>query len=200
MVGRGTRKYPGKDDCIIIDFTDKSHDVCALPSLLGLNIKDGKSVIEEIEEEEKEKRGRSGRVKEIGVLEEFDLLGKSKFRWTFYGKDWRLPIGPGEYASLIPGAGNMFSAFLIKKGEKPEILYESPLDLGYAQGICEDFARKSGGSFASKTAKWRKTPPTDKQIEWLKKIGVNHEGMTKGEASDALDNYFASKARQKVGR
>lgn len=36
-VGRGTRLYPGKKDCLILDFVDLSSlDLCTLPSLLGM--------------------------------------------------------------------------------------------------------------------------------------------------------------------
>jgi hypothetical protein len=38
MTGRGTRIFPGKADCIVIDITDVSrrHRLCALPELVGL--------------------------------------------------------------------------------------------------------------------------------------------------------------------
>ena len=36
-VGRGTRLFPGKTDCLILDFVDLSAlDLCTLPSLFGM--------------------------------------------------------------------------------------------------------------------------------------------------------------------
>lgn len=57
MVGRGTRKAPGKTDCIILDVVDSTtrNSLMTLPSLLGiissLNM-EGRSVIEVVEEME----------------------------------------------------------------------------------------------------------------------------------------------------
>ncbi len=204
MVGRGTRKYPGKSNCIVIDFTDKAHNICALPDLLGKEIEDGESILEIEEREEKEKRNKNAKRKDIGSIAEFDILGKSIFRWTFYGTDWRLPVGVGEYVSIKPcltGLSDitLYNIFIIRKGEKDNLIYNSPLDLSYAQGIGEDYARKNGLAFASKKAKWRQNPsPTEKQIEWLKKFKIFREGITRGEASDALDDFFAKKAREKI--
>ena len=203
MVGRGTRKHPGKSDCIVIDFTDKAHNICALPDLLGKEIKDGESILEVEEREEKEKRNRTARRKDIGSIAEFDILGKSIFRWTFYGVDWRLPVGVGAYVSIRPRLTDsdiaLYNIFIVRKDQGDNLIYNSPLDLNYAQGIGEDYARKNGLAFASKKAKWRQNPsPTEKQIEWLKKFKIFREGMTKGEASDALDDFFAKKAREKL--
>lgn len=90
-------------------------------------------------------------------------------------------------------------ALMQKKSPIPSTyIYSTPLDFGYAQGIGEDYARKNGRIFSDKTAKWRKAPPTEKQLEWLKKFNIPYENLTKGDASDALDNYFAQRAIKKI--
>ena len=63
-IGRGTRRHPGKADCIVIDFCDNRHDICSLPQLLGfddINLNDGKSVIETLTCKEQEELNKSAR-------------------------------------------------------------------------------------------------------------------------------------------
>lgn len=81
MVGRGTRLYPGKEFCLVIDFCDSRHDVCQLGTLLGKKMKDGQTITEAIEEQEREEKLQyEAKVQEVKT-KEFDLLNRSRFRW-----------------------------------------------------------------------------------------------------------------------
>jgi len=225
-IGRGTRRHPGKADCIVIDFCDNRHDICSLPQLLGFddsNLKDGKSVIETLafkeqkelnkqqeeteggkDPEEKNKdEGKKKPGKQLSLdlppvsIKEFDLLNKSAFRWIFDGQQWRLPVAPAVYAILIPQGEGKFHALLMKKDEKPTLLHPTPLDLGYGQGICEDFARRNGRAFSRKDSPWRQQPATDKQVDLLRRLGINPQDVTKGEAADLIDQFFARQDARK---
>lgn len=203
-IGRGTRKYPGKNDCIIIDFADNRHDVCNLPSTLGYDkdkLKNGESIIEEEEREERNERDKIEVSRSLGALKikEFDLLSKSVFRWIQAGVEWRLPIGPGLYGVLKPD-GLKYKTYLLRKGEQPELFYPTSLEIGYAQGIVEDHARKISGSFSRKDAPWRNVPATDKQSDLLRKLGLDPGGMTKGRAADAIEEFFASQEARRSSR
>jgi superfamily II DNA or RNA helicase len=204
MVGRGTRKYPGKSDCVVIDFTDRGHDICALPSLLGLSVDEmtkGESLLEEMEKEEQAERGSNAVRKDIGNLEEFDLLGKSVFRWIQAQSEWRLPIEPGLWGVLVPdGSEGKYKTILYRKDEQPRLFYPTALNLGYAQGMIEDYARRFGKVFARKDAPWREAPATDKQVDLLRRLGINPQGMTKGAAADAIDGFFATQSARKGGQ
>jgi len=214
-VGRGTRRHPGKTDCVVIDFCDNRHDICSLPELLGWDsnrMQDGKSVIETLKEPEKkpeeEEEKKEEKKKKIGEqlsfclppvsIAEFDLLNKSAFRWIFDGQQWRLPVSPGVYTILIPQGDSKFRAFVMRKEEKPFLLHPTPLDLGYGQGICEDFARRNGMAFSRKDSPWRKNPATEAQVNLLKRLGLYTDGVSKGDAADMIDQFFAKKeAEQK---
>jgi len=206
-VGRGTRKYPGKEDCIVIDFCDNRHDICSLPQLLGFNVNKltkGESAQEEIERQDRQlKIGGDGYsynppIGEV-LIKEFDLLGKSVFRWFHDGEKWRLPIAPGVHAILIP-SDDKYKVFIYHRTEENQLLHPSSLDLGYGQGIAEDYARQYGKHFSRKDSPWREKPATDKQIDLLRRLGIDLKGMTKGLACDAIDEFFAKKEvkRQKV--
>jgi len=200
-IGRGTRLYPGKNDCVVIDFTDNRHDICALPTLLGLapnGLSDGESVRGAVEREDKQRQKAKAVAQFHGevIAKEFDLLGKSKFRWFKAGVQWRLPVAPGTYAVLNP-QGEQYQVVLAEKDEPLKLLHNTLLPITYAMGIAEDFARSHGPAFSRKDAPWRKHEASDKQIETLKKIGLYRHGITKGDASDILDKFFANKQRRK---
>jgi ATP-dependent helicase IRC3 len=197
MAGRGTRLYPGKQDCLVIDFTDSRHDVCMLGTLAGFNLKQGQSIRQAIEEQEK----RQSRSKELlttvsATTQSFDVFDKSVFRWIQTGADWRLPLNPGCYALLRHVDGDSYRVGIIKD-RQAFALSELNLPLGYAQGVAEDYARKNAAVFARKDAAWREHPASPKQIELLKKLGLYRGRTTKGQAADPLDKFFASKPRGK---
>ncbi len=202
MVGRGTRKHPGKSDCVVINFTDRSHDICALPTLLGLGFNEmgqGESLLEVEEEIEWRERGSSAINKPIGNLEEYDLLGKSSFRWIQVGNEWRLPIGPGLYGALAPDNGK-YKIFLFKRGEHPKPFYPKSLEIGYAMGIIEDHARQVSRSFSRKDSPWRNRPASEKQIDLLKRLGINPANMRKGEACDQIEQFFTKQEARRSQR
>lgn len=199
-IGRGTRLFPGKTDCIVLDFTDSRHDVCSLPTLVGkvLTLKQGQSVREAIAEAIKEKREwalpPAGPVKIM--TQEIDLLGRSQFRWFQAGKQWRLPVAPGLYVVLSP-EGEKYRVILAGKGKDGENinqhLHPVALPVGYAQGVAEDYARANARIFASKNATWRRQPPSEKQVELAKRLGLCIDGMSKGDVSDLFEQFFANR-------
>lgn len=193
-IGRGTRLYPGKRDCLVIDFADNRHDVCALPTLLGFGLDKltkGQSVREAIEKQDRKKQVVTpirGQLTSRG----FDLLGKSVFRWIQAGRQWRLPIAPGTYAVLHP-IGDKFQVFLTAKDEHPKLIHPTALTIGYAQGVAEDYARRYGKAFSRRDAAWRDLPATEKQLTLLEKLGLGSFGITRGQASDMLEEFFANR-------
>jgi hypothetical protein len=155
------------------------------------------------EEGENKEQGKNKSGKQLSLdlppvsIKEFDLLNKSAFRWIFDGQQWRLPVAPAVYTILIPQGEGKFQALLMKKNEKPTLMHPTPLDLGYGQGICEDFARRNGKSFSRKDSPWRQQPATDKQVDLLRRLGINPQGVTKGEAADLIDQFFAKQDARK---
>ena len=78
-------------------------------------------------------------------------------------------------------------------------LTEGLLPLDYCMGVCEDYARKlDGAKYALKSAEWRKDPATEKQLNTLRKMGIRyHEGISKGEACELLNEVLNVKATEK---
>lgn len=151
-IGRGTRKFPGKINCLVLDFYNHRHDVCSFSDLFEdqfETLADGESV--------KKAAGRKDGKRYLPTVvhleveeREVDLLGKSKFRWLQVGEQWVLPIQPKENIFLIPIAKGRYQVMLVKENIK-KVLYES-LSFGYAQGVSEEYARKHGRNFCRRDA------------------------------------------------
>ena len=204
-IGRGTRTFPGKKHCTVIDFCDNRHDICSLPVLFGFGeIDNGKKVTDRANECDKiksEKEVENEKVEAVKnvQIEAFDLLGRSKFNWINENENWRLTMGFDCDTMLLLDGSGKYNAFLIKKGDEPVLLHPVPLDLGYGQGVCEDYVRKVGDKKVSmKSAKWRKDLPTLQQVAFMKKIGIYRDGLNKGEASNLIGSFFAKKNMKKL--
>jgi hypothetical protein len=77
----------------------------------------------------------------------------------------------------------------------PEVLGEG-LDLGYAQGIGEDYARTHARTLTDRDAPWRREPATEKQLSQFRRFHIPIPLMlTRGQASDTLAPYFVKLRR-----
>lgn len=196
MVGRGTRLYPGKTECLVIDFCDNHHDVCTLGTLAGKpldGLRNGQSLREAVMEEEAERTGKLLRPAGEIVTEEFDLMQRSQFRWVAVGEHWRLNLGNGIAVWLKHLGNGQYDTGITRDNQLIQKLSATPLPLGYAQGVAEDWARKNANTtLVDKTAPWRQLPATEKQLAALRKWGVTPPpGITRGEACDMLDDLWA---------
>ncbi|MGI9951326.1 DEAD/DEAH box helicase [Moorellaceae bacterium AZ2] len=208
MLGRGLRLYPGKEDCLVIDVCDNhgKHDALTLPTLFGVDPA-RRGLLEALKKKEKKETTEyspNARTAAAGgdllplktSVQEVDVFARSAFRWVIAGDIMRLPVGPGEYIYLVPLGGGIYNVEH-RQDNSVRILNARPLDIGYAQGLAEEYLREKLGwraqNFASRAAPWRKLPPTQKQLDLLLKLNLYTPGMTRGEASDTLEKFFAAR-------
>ena len=201
-IGRGSRIFPGKTDCLVLDVAGVSHrhDICSLSSLFGLSRERlarqtiSSAVKKAIEAGEKPKDETGQLILGYDLVSRtIDIFQRSQFRWVVSGDTMVLAAGPGDDIFLLPAGEGKYRVLLKSKDGQTE-LTESPLDVGYAQGVAEDYvrARKKRIGFASKNALWRMQKATEKQINLLIKLG--HKGpipVTAGEVSDLIDKRMA---------
>lgn len=193
MIGRGTRLYPGKENCLVLEFTDNRHDVCSLGSLTGLPLKDKQSLKEAIRADEAQQEARQATVAKRVVVKAYALIDRSKFRWFPVDSDWRLPTGVGAYIHLHLEEADRYTVILTEQGNTTS-LASSALPLGYAMGIAEDHARLTAKHFAAKNAKWAKKPATEKQLATLAKLHIDFsKDISSGEASCLIGQAFAKR-------
>jgi ATP-dependent helicase IRC3 len=188
MIGRGTRLYPGKSGCLVIDLVGSSsrHELATVASLVGLKPSDlaRRSVTEALEakqHQEEEEQQLSGRVVTLPV----DLFRSRPMHWIQSGRSFVLPSGNGRIA-LEPD-GDRWNVLSRSYNEEPRVL-ASNLPLEYAQGFAEDHVRALGAAhLADPNAAWRQGLASEKQRALLASRGLPiRPGLTKGEASDLI--------------
>lgn len=204
MVGRGTRTYPGKDDCLILDVVGVAHrhDLMTMtrmfdgqidPALLEDATK--RTVMEariatERQTKKDPTRGKLG-------FETTDVWGARPFAWVKSDLGYVLSLGKQEGWLALSATAKGWQAW-IHSGRDEKVLLDAKL-LGYAQGAAEDYARKTGSDIlCRKNATWRRKAATEGQrrMLWSWKIPWVDE-MTSGEAADAITQAMAN-ARAKV--
>ena len=193
MLGRGTRTYPGKSDCLVLDVVGVStrHTLQTVSTLFGCSPDDldTQSVTEMVAERERREREQQeameGRLRSTPV----NLFARRKLRWvqTRQGA-WVLSLGP-QYGilRLVPDGDETWQVLQVQREAGATVVAE-PLPLAYAQGLGEDIARRLGvESLSDAEAPWRAQPASDKQMALLQKLGVAIQpDLTKGEAADQI--------------
>jgi ATP-dependent helicase IRC3 len=190
MVGRGTRTYPGKDDCLILDVVGVTsrHSIMTASEIFKLDLK-AKLVKEAVEERERraalpqeEPRYVDGKLAARDVA----LFRVRPMHWVKTDRGaWALGLGNGS-VRLVPTEGDRWDVIHVERGR--EMVLWIGLPLGYAMGAAEDYAREQGaGGLLNPKARWRREPASPKQINWLRWRGrMVPDGLTKGQASDIM--------------
>lgn len=201
MIGRGTRRHPDKDDCLVLDVVGASaeHSLVTIPTLFGVEAKAreaSQSVMGAISARDEEEV-KAGRLR----AEEADLFAKvaaSKVKWLALHTD-------GEARRYICSLGNGHPTVVIAQVEaeredgwvvglrhpnnRKEVLMRD-LTLEMAQGVGEDYARKHAPkpSTVAAQAGWRKGKPSPKAVDAANKWRLPNVDSyrTAGDLSDAL--------------
>lgn len=193
MVGRGLRLFPGKQSCLVLDFSDQNHTLCNV----GVLLEDIKTA---------EGRPAKDKEKEVAIADlfgdlppninpklkkailELDLLGES-FLWK---KNYA-----GDY--YLKGAGDTILAVLRKSQDRYDVILSGQqgtkvivagLDFQYAFGAAEGFAKANRSLFVMSDffAEWRGFPITKKQREIFRKANYKNgiDCLTRGQASQII--------------
>lgn len=194
MVGRGTRIYPGKQDCLVMDLVGvtRRHDLQTIASLTGLPrdaLKNGTSVAEVIiqQEELQQREVRHGEI----VAKAVELFRSRPLHWLAAGRSFVLSLGDHGWLLLSADAEGeeSWNAFVVRPDGDSRQLAEG-LSLAYAQGVAEDFAREVGaGALVNPKAQWRQKPLREypKMQYVLRKFHIPpRPDMTAGEAADLI--------------
>lgn len=222
IVGRGTRLSPGKEACVIIDIADTTRNKIpiGLPTLFGLPPgfdPDGDDILstagrfETLKEKSPSSASQVRNLLEIEqAFERIDLftppppdptlLEFSQLIWLGAGPErYVLGISASESLVLAGDALGIYQVVLNRRGDSDESLAASG-DLKEAFSLADNWVRNNRADrlvLLDSAVPWRSDAPTEKQVKWLKKFGVPHEHLSKGEASQILDKLFAEKPKPK---
>ena len=221
-VGRGTRLYDGKSDCIVLDVCDSTsrHSLVTLPTLLGmpsrLNMR-GHGLVESIkiiEEELKELPHLDfTTLKDIDQIKAFvedvnlfevkfpsEVEQNSEFTWH--------PAYTGGYILMLPNKDSVtikqnlldkFELYGIIKGKK----YRGERDtIEDAFSAADTLIRKEVPEclkVVKREAEWHNLPPTEKQLKQVKKLFKGKQipdNLTRGSASKLIGSALAGKEKK----
>lgn len=225
MVGRGTRKYPGKNDLLVLDVVGASerHDLVAVVDL-GLDDGAGRDKKEPGEGyqcplcrgpciDPAHRCRLCGRPLPVqsaldgatrhdscraGRTGSVDVFAASKLRWLPVEDAWCLPAGK-EVVLMVPAGTDVYRLVSYENGRLATLHDQLPAQ--WAQGIGEDRA-KAFGNLAKRDAYWLSQPVSDAQLGRLVREGFPHEKLnrvrTQGQAADLITRIQARRAVRKL--
>ncbi|MFA6990478.1 MAG: DEAD/DEAH box helicase [Candidatus Babeliales bacterium] len=207
MAGRGLRKHPGKEDCLVLDFTDQYHN---LNTVISLNkaIPEAKYIDVEKPKVERPKIDRTPRISTLEDVDHtFDILGAHvrtalNFIWTDIGDDEFSLADDSNNEIVIQSQDNGFIATVFYKNGDIEKIITKPETIESCVQICEKFARKNlKVTYADLKNPWLEAashqPPTQPQIQVLEENKCFKHWMTKADALIKIRKIMARQNKQR---
>jgi superfamily II DNA or RNA helicase len=200
MAGRGLRTFPGKGDCLILDLVGitADHKLQKAASLIGRSLRNGTREVRsfrdwiagEVSHDEPGTtmvtvRGELGQTFRQSA-KPVDLIDRKRLAWTQVELNaFSLPAGEQGAVSIVGQPDGTYRVIQFGRDRSRNEI-ASGLDIGYAQGVAEQFVMEAEAKqLANPSARWRGQPATEKQRETLDKMRLTYdpETITKGEAS-----------------
>lgn len=190
MIGRGTRLYPGKADCLVMSVVAHSLDIppVTLQAFLqDVGWEDGtpvskrqKAIVEAAEAFESVKVQQAlqfiNRFKDSPSANTKLIWRKLATRWVLVAGDVTITLEPSFNDHWLPKAN--------------DVILSDPLPLEGATSVAEHYAMRSGQAIlADPTAKWRTNPPTEAQLRFALALGLPHniaETLDRGSISEYI--------------
>lgn len=219
MVGRGTRLFPGKTDCIVIDFVDASarNSLLTLPTLMGMGAEvdlKGKGLVWAVKKLEEAAKDYPhidfSQLTDIATLDTYvkqvslmdvkfapEVESNSLLSWM------RSPTG--GFVLLLPDKERItiqqnlldkWEVFGTVKGKKYRGERESINEaFSVADNLITDKAADAL-KVLQREAHWHGEPATEKQIKTLRRLAPGKaipDDLDKGKASKLISAYLANK-------
>lgn len=218
MVGRGLRLWPGKSDCLVLDVVGASArntlrtqihldgEVSAFDALAGESVdRDEEDVLDDDEltldvageafgAQPDDPSWLNGPL----TAEIVDLFHGSASAWQRTARGvWFLPAGE-RYIVIVRapaerGRGyDVFWCDQYRRGVSQWVV-TGVTDLSYAMAYAEANVTVSEQAIARKDRRWRSGKPSEKQIAYGRRFGIEPGVMTSGEHSAAITYHAASR-------
>jgi len=191
MIGRGTRLYPGKQDCLVIDYVGASsqHKLVTAQDLYGAEPdRTAKQAVQALAE-----AGGFDRPIFVGgelVTVNVDLFRQTDLTWVETGRGG-FALTAGDAAAELRQEGHEWVCYFWAARDSRAVELARVPQLEYAMGIAEDRMRLHGElKLMDRSAPWRKLPPTQKQLAFLAKHDPHYQPETRGEASDRMSSIL----------
>lgn len=206
MVGRVLRTFPGKAGALVIDLVGASGNklrtlVDLDPTLPLKEVKEGETLEEaalrEIEEDSSAQAPPGSTAFDL-KHKDVDLFASSSTAWLTTRKG--IPfISAGETTVFLFKSlrdPSLMDVVTLEKHAPRPVRHpvHQGLDMGTAMAWAEVVAEDVGAFSVAKSARWRKSKPSDGQTGILDRYGVDFRKMDRGQASDAISVLFVSES------
>lgn len=213
MVGRGTRRAAGKENCIVLDMKGASerHDLQSLGSILGLPVRAGESFLEARERAAVEREAAELAEHERGkiVSMRIDVMRTQTLNWAVApeGDLFVLSFGKSGSVRLVLGRSGLWTVIRQYGADRSydHVEWDTELELTDATDLAESLASDSRvRAFVDRNTAWRARPiePGSDQCVQADRAGIKYASRTtKGQLSDALALHFARRSEDfRTGR
>lgn len=220
IVGRGTRLFDGKRDCIVIDLADvtKGKKPIGLPSLLGLPSDfdlDGRELTDAFDSVSELLQKSPEAISRVRSFEDIDaeyklidifrpprpsatVLEHSNFIWTEVSDgEFSIGVAPTVRMHIIGSLLGGYDLLLECKGIRSTLFKSADIreTFAYADKYVER-TYPAEVKMLKIDAAWRRDGPTEKQLKYLRRIGVPiTTDLSKGEASLIISKYIEDHPR-----
>jgi hypothetical protein len=214
MIGRGLRPYPGKQNCLFIDFVDNSskHRLISMQDLLMFyqTKKAEKNIAEllarKLAKERQISSGKNGQKSPVidlsptnlpllvnlenlsSSVKEIDLFGLDAFAWYTAGASHYVQVNEALSLAIRParnGTGHILYGVFPKAGFFAPLLdTAAEFDLAYGCGNAYLFDY-GDRHLATKGAQWRNGKPTDVQRDLFRRLRDKVKDISAGSISFA---------------
>lgn len=189
MVGRGTRMYPGKSDCLILDMVGAAgrHSLIQLGDAIGLPGDLSAGVKKRRASDQRAARLGIEAAALVGTVDAQEVSITARFTWVQARNGFALSLGSDGFVAIKPDHDGTWAVGHLRSPRDRQRI-SSGLDFGYAQGVAEDYARSFGvDKLIDRGAGWRERAPSEKQARFARSMGVDARGITAGELSQRID-------------
>lgn len=218
-IGRGTRLAPGswdiaesiangKSEVLLLDASDSGLGVAQravnICDIYGAPIPtepmDGSRTMSGVcsVQEERVQKQLSGELKDLALFAGAPAPSYCRMQWHSHGASYELPLPGGRVVKVDSDVLERWQAKVLEKGAWKPIV-----EAGEQRTVLEAAERwvtESAGEsliLVDRKAPWRAARPSRKQLALCARFGLaTPEGATRGQVSDALDRYFASRRKR----
>jgi superfamily II DNA or RNA helicase len=195
VVGRFLRPWPGKSDALVLDLVGATDDVRLRNAVdLSTTAPDSPDAGEpdpiDPDLVGAEQAGTTDRmVRRVTQTRAVELYAGTPVQWQ---------VGHGGVPFVEVGESLVF---LLDCADGWRVGHAhgrmtggAPLGRWVAEGLAQDdalqvaseYAEEHGGTLARRSARWRRLAPTDPQLAWAARHGVDAAGLRRGDLSDAI--------------
>jgi len=214
MIGRGLRPYPGKKDCLFIDFVDNSskHRLISMQDLLMFyqTKKTEKNIAEllvrKLAKERQNSPGKKGQKSPVidlsptnlpllvnlenlsSSVKEIDLFGLDAFAWYRAGASHYVQVNDAFSLVIRPhlGGGGHILYAIFPKARFYAPMLDGPVEFDLAYGCGNAYLFDYGDRhLAAKGSPWRNGTPTDVQRDLFQRLREEVKDISAGSLSFA---------------